>query len=270
MDSLDEIVIKLRKIKKGVISLKVFAIGKSDTGLVRELNEDSFLISGFENNTPYGFCILADGMGGHNAGEVASAMATEIISNELLHSDMQGDENKIVQQIMASLDYANNEIYRKSVTNSQNAGMGTTAVVFYLDGKTAYIANIGDSRAYLIENENITQLTSDHSIVQKLLESGAISPEEARNHPEKNIITKALGTEPFEEYDIYEFSVREGDRVLLCSDGLTDMLLDEDIKNIVLNAASGEEALNALVDLAKENGGKDNITVVLICFLKED
>ena len=244
--------------------MRAFAMGKSDTGLIRELNEDSFLISGFEEGSPHGFCILADGMGGHNAGEVASAMATEIVSNELLHSDMQGDEEKIVAQIMASLDYANNEIYHKSVTNSQNAGMGTTAVVFYLDGKTAYIANIGDSRAYLIEKSGITQLTSDHSIVQKLVDSGAITPEEARNHPERNIITKALGTEPTEEYDIYEFEVREGDRILLCSDGLTDMLYDEDIKNIVLSQPDPEEALTALVEKAKENGGKDNITVVLI------
>ncbi|MBR2916938.1 MAG: Stp1/IreP family PP2C-type Ser/Thr phosphatase [Clostridia bacterium] len=253
-----------------MIKIKAFAIGKSDTGLIRELNEDSFLISGFEKGALHGFCILADGMGGHNAGEVASAMATEIVSNELLHSDMQGDEDKIVSQIMASLDYANNEIYRKAVTNSQNAGMGTTVVVFYLDGDTAYIANIGDSRAYLIEKSSITQLTSDHSIVQKLVDSGAITPEEARNHPEKNIITKALGTEPMEEYDIYEFPVREGDRILLCSDGLTDMIYDEDIKNIVLSPLSPEEILSALVEKAKENGGRDNITVVLIGFDKED
>jgi len=250
--------------------MKVSAVGVTDTGLVRALNEDSFLISGFENGLPYGFCILADGMGGHNAGEVASAMATEIIANELSNSEIGNSEEEIVSTITASLDYANNEIYNKSVSNSANAGMGTTAVVIYLNGKTAYIANIGDSRAYLIEEDGITQLTTDHSIVQKLLESGSITPEEARNHPEKNIITKALGTEPVEDYDIYEFSVQEGDKILLCSDGLSDMIDDSQINDILHQFINPDEAANALVAAAKENGGRDNITVVLISFIKED
>ncbi len=250
--------------------MKVCAIGASDTGLVRELNEDSFLISGFENGKPKGFCILADGMGGHNAGEVASAMATKIIANELSASSLSGSENEIVSQITASLDYANNEIYQKSVTNSENAGMGTTAVVIYIDDITAYIANIGDSRAYLIDNGEITQLTVDHSVVQKLLESGSITPQEARNHPEKNIITKALGTEPYEDYDIYEFSVREGDRILLCSDGLTDMLEDAEINDILNSSKTPQEAVTALISSANEHGGKDNVTAVLICFDRED
>lgn len=250
--------------------MKVSAVGLSDTGLVRTLNEDSFLIRGFENGAPYGFCILADGMGGHNAGEVASSMATEIIANELTQSDMNDDEDRIVSQITASLDYANNEIYNKSVTSQENSGMGTTAVIVYLNGETAYIANIGDSRAYLIDNQEISQLTTDHSIVQKLVDSGSITPEEARNHPEKNIITKALGTEPSENYDIYEFSVREGDRLLLCSDGLTDMLYDTQINDILNQHNDPNEAVFALVEAAKENGGRDNITVVLICILRED
>ncbi len=250
--------------------MKVNAVGVTDTGLVRPLNEDSFLIHGFENGTPYGFCILADGMGGHNAGEVASAMATEIIANELSNSDINATQDDIVANITASLDYANNEIYTKSVSNSANAGMGTTAVVIYLNGTTAYIANIGDSRAYLVENSGITQLTTDHSVVQKLVESGSITPEEARNHPEKNIITKALGTEPTEDYDIYEFSVREGDKILLCSDGLSDMIDDTQINDILNSYPCPDEAASALIAAAKENGGRDNITVVLICFTKED
>ena len=250
--------------------MKVSAVGGTDTGLVRSLNEDSFLISGFENGEPHGFCILADGMGGHNAGEVASAMATEIIANELSNSEFGDDEENIVSNITASLDYANNEIYNKSVSNSANAGMGTTAVVVYLDKNTAYIANIGDSRAYLIENNRITQLTTDHSIVQKLVESGSITPEEARNHPEKNIITKALGTEPTEEYDIYEFAVREGDKILLCSDGLSDMIEDSQINDILNQDLCPDDAISALISAAKENGGRDNITVVLMSFVKEE
>lgn len=252
------------------MKMKVNAIGATDTGLVRTLNEDSFLIKGFENGAPYGFCILADGMGGHNAGEVASAMATEIISNELSNSEIGNSDDDIVSSITASLDYANNEIYSKSISNSENAGMGTTAVVIYLNGKTAYIANIGDSRAYLIEKSGIMQLTTDHSVVQKLVESGSITPQEARNHPEKNIITKALGTEPLEDYDIYEFSVREGDKILLCSDGLTDMIEDSQINDILNQDKSPDEAVSALVAAAKENGGRDNITVVLISFIEED
>ncbi len=250
--------------------MKVSAFGASDKGLVRELNEDSFLINGFENGEPVGFCILADGMGGHNAGEVASAMATKIIANELSASDMQGDENKIVSQISASFDFANNEIYQKSVANTENSGMGTTAVMLYIDKEKAYVANIGDSRAYLIDQEEITQLTVDHSIVQKLVDSGSITPQEARNHPEKNIITRALGTEPFEDYDIYEFTAQQGDKILLCSDGLTDMLEDFEINHIVKNNPDLECAVTALITSANEHGGRDNVTAVLISFDKED
>ncbi len=250
--------------------MKISAFGASDTGLVRPLNEDSFLISGFDDGKPYGFCILADGMGGHNAGEVASQMATKIIANELSASDMQGDANKIVSQIKGSLDFANNAIYQKSVTNAENSGMGTTAVTFYLNGTKAYIANIGDSRAYLIDQSGITQLTVDHSIVQKLLDSGSITPQEARNHPEKNIITHALGTDPNEDYDIYELTAEIGDRVLLCSDGLTDMLEDTQIYNIIKNNNEIQDAVHNLISEANNHGGKDNITAVLIDFQKED
>ncbi len=250
--------------------MKVSVYGASDTGLVRQLNEDSFLIQGFEDGKPHGFCILADGMGGHNAGEVASAMATKIIANELLASDLSGDENQIVSQIKASLDFANNEIYNTSVTNSENSGMGTTAVTFYLSQDRAYIANIGDSRAYLLDTNGITQLTVDHSVVQKLLESGSITPQEARNHPEKNIITHALGTEMREYYDIYEFTVEKGDRILLCSDGLTDMLEDFEIQEILKNQNATDEAVNTLISEANSHGGKDNITAILIDFNKED
>ncbi len=249
--------------------MNVTVFGATDTGLVRKLNEDNFLISGFEENKPSGFCILADGMGGHNAGEVASGMATEIIANELLASDITDDESSIVSQLTASLDYANNAVYEKSLSVPDNSGMGTTTVVAYISNDVAYVANIGDSRAYLIESENITQITVDHSIVQKLLDSGSITPQEARNHPEKNIITKALGTEPYESCDIYELSLRQGDKLLLCSDGLSDMLEDNEIKEIINEFKSAEDAVNELIVRANAHGGKDNITAVLICFDKE-
>ncbi len=250
--------------------MKVTVFGASDKGLVRELNEDSFLIHGFENNEPYGFCILADGMGGHNAGEVASSMATSIIANELSSSNMGEGESQIVSQITASFDFANDKIYQKSVNNAENAGMGTTVVMLYINGETAYIANIGDSRAYLIDKDDISQLTIDHSVVQKLLESGSITPQEARNHPEKNIITRALGTEPNEDCDIYEFKIQQGDKILLCSDGLTDMLEDFEIKNALNNCPDLEGSVNALISAANEHGGRDNITAILICFDRED
>lgn len=250
--------------------MKVFAFGASDKGLVRNLNEDSFLISGFESGKPDGFCILADGMGGHNAGEVASKMATVIVADELLASDMQGDDNRVVSQITAALDFANNEIYQKSITNTENAGMGTTTVLAYIKGETVYIANIGDSRAYLMEKSGLTQLTVDHSVVQKLVESGSITPADARRHPERNIITKALGTEPCEEYDIYEFKAELGDRILLCSDGLTDMLEDFEISDILFANEDPNEAVSSLIAAANEHGGKDNVTAVLICFNRED
>ena len=242
--------------------MKITAFGKSDTGKVRDLNEDSFFINGFNDENPLGFCVLADGMGGHNAGEVASRMAVDIITREMLASEESENNAEIARFLTAALDFANNEIYNASVTDSSKAGMGTTAVILY-------IANIGDSRAYILEDNALRQLTVDHSVVQKLVESGSITPEDARIHPERNIITKALGTEPEENYDIFEIPIKCGDRLLLCSDGLSDMLTDDEIGEILNRNLSDEETGNALISAANECGGNDNITVLLLT-VRED
>lgn len=249
--------------------MKITAFGKSDVGKVRELNEDSFFIEGFAEEKPFGFCVLADGMGGHNAGEVASSMAVDIISREILASEETDNNAEIARFLTAALDFANNEIYNESVTDSSKAGMGTTAVILYITGDIAYIANIGDSRAYILEDGSLRQLTVDHSVVQKLVESGSITAEDARVHPERNIITKALGTEPEENYDIFEIPIKPGDRLLLCSDGLSDMLTDNEIGEILNRNLSDEETGNILISEANEHGGNDNITVLLLT-VRED
>ncbi len=241
--------------------------GLSDVGCVRELNEDCFCIHGFDDGRERGFCILADGMGGHNAGEVASQTTVRIIAEELtklLDSDL-GSE--IPSKLLEAVERANDKVYNMSVNNSIHNGMGTTVVaVFILDG-AAYIANIGDSRAYAIREDELLQITTDHSIVEELVQRGTITREEARRHPQKNIITRAVGTDSVVRADVFEYNYSQGDTLLLCSDGLCTMVEDSEIFNIMTQEKNSEDMVCKLVDTAKKNGGVDNITVICIRFM---
>lgn len=244
--------------------MRINAYGSSDTGRVREINEDSFLIYGFDDESSDGFALLADGMGGHNAGEVASAEAVEAVGGELQQSMSEDNADKVVYNILSSIDYANKKIYEASISNAMKAGMGSTLVVAYIQDKKLYVANIGDSRAYIKSGDFFKQITVDHSVVQELVMNGTITPEEALVHPDKNIITRALGTEKIVDADIFEYDLKEGDVVLLCSDGLYEHVRDNMIAEVLNNFENTETASKKLVELANEDGGTDNITVVIL------
>lgn len=247
-----------------------YAYGLTNIGQMRELNEDAFRICGFENGKPLGVCVLADGMGGHNAGEIASQTAVQIISDGLASDFDEEDKDALAQSMAATLDMANSEIYNMSLHNREQAGMGTTTVLAFVKEDFVRIANIGDSRAYLITDKKIRKITTDHSVVEELVKSGSITREEARNHPDKNIITRAVGTEKFVDADFYDYKASPEDVILLCSDGLYEMLDEIEIKRIVNNSESLCDAVNKLVDAANKNGGYDNITVVALRFEEEE
>lgn len=240
--------------------------GASDIGCVRELNEDSFYIYGFDDKKQLGFCILSDGMGGHNAGEIASSSTVEFVS-EMLKDSVDGKtEPPPPRALSEAVVYANKKVYDMAKEDMSRSGMGATMVAAYICGSDAYIANVGDSRVYVSSGGEFRQITKDHSVVEELVSSGGLSREEARNHPQKNIITRAVGTDINTIADLFEYNCKPGDCLLLCSDGLSGMLEDAEISNIIGSNDSSEATVKALINAAKERGGLDNITVICIRF----
>lgn len=231
----------------------------TDVGLVRKINEDSYDV--YECGD-YAYAVVADGMGGHLAGEVASAMAVEEIRKYITINLMpEMDRFQAKEVLCCAFRYANRAIFEYSQTNESVMGMGTTTTLVMLRDGWLIFAHVGDSRAYTLD-EDIEQITRDHSYVQELVKLGMITPEEARTHPNRNQITRAMGVEPTVRVDsgVQKYT---GQRVLLCSDGLFGELEDGEIKSI----AAGTEPAGAvaeLIELAKERGGRDNITVVII------
>lgn len=244
--------------------MKILAYGITDVGRIREINEDSFCVEGFKDGQPLGYALLADGMGGHNAGEVASSTAVEVVKGELEKTIDVKEHDKIVYNIMSSIDYANTKVYDLSKHDISKAGMGSTFVAAYVVDDKLYVANIGDSRAYLITKDETIQITVDHSVVQELVERGSITIEEAAVHPDKNIITRALGTEKFVDADFFEYSLKVGDYILLCSDGLSEMVESSLFSETLEKTEEIEDAAKELVRVANENGGRDNITIIIL------
>ncbi|CAN5325073.1 protein phosphatase 2C domain-containing protein [soil metagenome] len=232
--------------------MKIAAGVRSDTGRVREGNEDSFLA-----RTP--LFALADGMGGHVGGEVASRIAIGIIEEEPF-SALDGDDDSLKQLVRR----ANQAIHERAGADRALEGMGTTCTLLMLDGYQAHLAHVGDSRAYLLRDGHLKQVTQDHTLVQRMVQEGRLSHEEAVNHPHGNIITRVLGVEPDVEVDIVVIELQNDDRILLCSDGLTDMITPEDIKRILVDEPEPQEAADHLVDAANEAGGQDNITAMVV------
>lgn len=229
----------------------------TSTGKIRALNEDSFFVSDTSDGTV--LAVVADGMGGHNAGEVASAEMVNMLKNSVFSA---GTDTKIV--LLDAIECANNAIYKMSVRSPQLHGMGTTVTACVItDGKVT-AAQVGDSRLYLIRDGEITQITKDHSLVEMLIESGSITKEDAKHHPQKNVITRAIGTDSTVQADIYEFNATPGDTVLLCSDGLVNMVEDEKILSLITETEDFETLAGNLVNEAENAGGVDNITAVLI------
>ncbi len=244
-------------------------VALSDSGVLRGHNEDAVF-----SDAALGVAILADGMGGYNAGEVASSMAVSRLSAELgsvigscLSETRHGrcDAAVIERHIVNEVGAANFDIFNASRGNPRYSGMGTTLVLAWFYDNRVSVAHVGDSRVYRLRGESFEQLTRDHSLLQERLDSGLISREEARHSDYKNLVTRALGVDPTVDVDISDFDVQPGDLVLLCSDGLNDMVDDHDIAH-TLQALGRNLPLAAehLIQLANDNGGRDNISVVLV------
>lgn len=230
----------------------------TDVGRKREMNQDYV----FATDQPVGpfpnLLVVADGMGGHKAGDFASKYTVNVLREELENSstDKPGD---ILKRVVVT---ANNELIRVAKSDVKLEGMGTTLVAATVIGNTLYFANVGDSRLYLI-NDKIRQLSKDHSLVEEMVRLGGIKAEEAKNHPDKNIITRAIGVKNDVEADIYEYRLKKGDIILMCTDGLSNMVEDEDMFDIVKGARDIVEAVEMLIEKANSNGGRDNIGVVM-------
>lgn len=205
-------------------------------------------------------------MGGHNAGEVASQNAVKLIAEEM-NRLLESGEKEIPGQLSRAVSAANTGVYTMASENPIHRGMGTTVVTAFIDDGTAYVANVGDSRAYAVRDDEIVQITTDHSVVSELVMRGTITKEEARLHPQKNIITRAVGTDKSVRTDIFEYNYSPGDVMIICSDGLSTMLDDNRILEIIKSKKTSEDTVNSLIAAAKDEGGLDNITVICIRFI---
>ncbi len=235
----------------------------TDRGKVRKNNQDSF-INYFHPR--FATFVVCDGMGGHKAGEVASAIAVECMQQSIIERKDRTDYENMLEE---SVIEANRKVYSESCKCEEFSNMGTTIVAALLSQDNIYLAHVGDSRAYLYRDKSLTCLTHDHSLVQKLLDDGAITENEARNHPERSTLTRALGTEESVEVEMDRLRAEEGDLILLCTDGLTGMLTNSEISEVLGNSGTVREKAENLVKLAIEAGGLDNITVSLFEYRRE-
>ncbi len=246
---------------------------RTDPGMVRSHNEDTVFA-----NPSQGFVILADGMGGYNAGEVASGMATTLLSSELdaafcvtppYQVDKASGQPFARKCVRDKVAVANSAIYNAAASQPQYVGMGTTLVTAVFYDNQVTVAHIGDSRLYRLRGEELSVITHDHSLLQEQIDSGLISTEEARFSQNKNLVTRALGVDPEVEAEIHDYPVLPGDIYLLCSDGLNDMVEDEDIQlTLQTLAANLELTAMQLVQMANDNGGRDNVSVILVKILR--
>ena len=246
--------------------MKLYTYGNTDVGAARDHNEDSFLI-----DNEVGLCVIADGMGGHSAGEVASSMFTSIIESEMekwknyINTHPQNQENwraQVLKALPQTIEIANLQIYEESQRDNTKRGMGTTGILFLPFDNCAFTCHVGDSRLYLYRSNRLYQLTEDHSLVMSLYKQGFLAAEDLPNHPQKNVILRSVGSKPNVEVDTLYFEIFHGDTLLLCTDGLTDMVSYPELVNL-LETHRGLDLVNSAINLANKNGGKDNITVVI-------
>lgn len=231
---------------------------RTDVGVVRSGNEDTYLMA-----NDRGLFIVADGMGGHAAGEVASDMATRLVAEE--YRPVRGmSDDELMAQMVGAIRAANAAIFRRTLQEQDKRGMGTTVTVLALLPRRYLIGQVGDSRAYILRGGVLTQLTKDHSYVQEQVDAGRLSPEEARVHPYANVITRCVGSNGDVVPDLFIGTLEAGDLLLLASDGLTGMLEDEDVRQIMMTDAPLEQMVDHLIADANRRGGLDNITVVLV------
>ncbi|GAW91421.1 Stp1/IreP family PP2C-type Ser/Thr phosphatase [Calderihabitans maritimus] len=227
----------------------------TNTGLVREDNQDCYII-----DEARGLLVVADGMGGHRAGEVASRLAVTAIKEYLEMADVSQDP---AGKLREAVQRANALIYRYAHKSKQHLGMGTTVTAVLVTDNCLTLAHVGDSRAYLVKQDGIELLTQDHSLVGELVRNGSITEEEARCHPHRNILTRALGTEEQVKVDVMKFPLEKGDLILLCTDGLFNLVSEEEMYRLIRKCHNLKSAVQEMINLGLQRGGYDNITVVL-------
>lgn len=233
---------------------------RTDRGLKRQLNEDHCNVLVGYSGVPPCF-VIADGMGGHKCGDVASKQAVDSVCKHLLIADWETSEiSELLKNIIIDV---NKELYQYSMLDESTQGMGTTLIITALKNNKLYIGHVGDSRVYLIRDNSIQKMTSDHSFIEELIKNGTITKDEAINHPKRNVITRAVGYEHDLQVDTYEIDVLENDEILVCTDGLTNMLSEEEILEIIINAENPQVACDTLIENANNKGGEDNITVIV-------
>ncbi len=233
-------------------------VGKTDIGCVRRTNQDYI----FYSLTPVGgfpnLFIVADGMGGHQAGDFASRYAVENVLGYI----RRAKPDSLIRVADRAIRHANKKVFEKAHSDEALRGMGTTIVVAYIEDDQLFVANVGDSRLYVLDSE-MNQVTEDHSFVADLVRAGQLTPEQARSHPQKNIITRAIGAVDDVKVDFFEMDLEKGDKILMCTDGLSNMVEDDVLYDIVANTYI-EDVADELISEAKNNGGRDNISVIVI------
>ena len=237
--------------------------GLTDPGCVRKQNQDAFRIEQLDRNTL--LCVVCDGMGGAKSGNVASTLAVEVFAEEIRRTWKRGMESDLIDQMLRSaVKLANFTVFDQAAQFEEFSGMGTTLVAALIRDNKATLVNVGDSRVYGINRNGIHQLTKDHSLVQMMVDRGDLTPEVAKSYPGKNLITRAIGTEPMVMCDIYHKEVNKGDYLLLCTDGLSNVMDDQEILFEVVHGVNNDRCCQRLLDIAKNRGAPDNVTSVLV------
>ena len=237
--------------------------GLTDQGCVRKQNQDAYHMEQLDKNSM--LCIVCDGMGGAKSGNIASSLAVDVFVQEVKRTWTSSmDQEKLDQMLRGAVKLANFTVFDQSQQFEEFDGMGTTLVAVLIRSRHATVVNVGDSRAYKVDKNGIRQLTRDHSLVQMMVERGELTPEMARTYPGKNFITRAIGTEPMVECDLYHLEVAKGDFLLLCSDGLSNMMDEQEILFEVVHGVSKPNCCQRLLDIAKNRGAPDNVTSILI------
>ncbi len=237
--------------------------GLTDPGCVRKQNQDTFMMEKLDRHSL--LCVVCDGMGGAKSGNIASSLAADVFVQEVRRcwkSNM--DQEKIDQMLRSAVKLANFTVFDQSRQIEEFDGMGTTLVAALIKGRKVTVINVGDSRAYGIDEGGIWQMTSDHSLVQLMVDRGELTAEMAKSYPGKNLITRAIGTEPFVMCDLFHRELEKGDYILLCSDGLSNMMDDQEILFEVVHGVNKQRCCQRLLDIAKNRGAPDNVTSVLI------
>lgn len=237
--------------------------GITDPGCTRTQNQDAYQMEALDRNTL--LCVICDGMGGAKSGNVASTLAVDVFVQEVKRTWISGmDPEKVDQMLKNAVKLANFTVYDQAQQFEEFDGMGTTLVAVLIHGKYATVVNIGDSRAYSVKNDGVQQLTTDHSLVQMMVARGELTPEQARSYPGKNLITRAIGTEPVVECDIFHRRLQGGECLLLCTDGLSNLVDEQEILFEIVHGLNKQSSCERLLEIAKRRGAPDNVTCVLI------